>query len=153
MLSFCFVKTKTISKNLWIIPPISSFTAQNFSSWKMFFSHFQYAATDWICFKLSKNSILCMIPSEPSQVKITMLTVLLRNLVGLNRQMWIQTLQQKAEHMQRVAARGLICYNLITQRSVYKCPYCNGEGLVFILYWICFCDFNPHLAAFVIVDQ
>ena len=53
--------------------------------------------------------------------------------------------------MQRVAAMGLICYNLITQRSVCKCPYCNEEGLVFILYWICFCDFNPHLATFVIV--
>ena len=55
--------------------------------------------------------------------------------------------------MQRVAAMGLICYNLITQRSVYKCPYCNEEGLVFILYWVCFCDFNPHLAAFVIVGR
>lgn len=97
MLSFCFVKTRTISKNLWIIPPISLFTAQNFSFWKMFFSHFQYAATDWICFKLCKNSILCMIPSEHSQVETTVLIVLLRNLVGFNRQMRIQTLQQKAE--------------------------------------------------------
>ena len=57
---------------------------------------------------------------------------------------------RKQNHMQRMAALGLICCNLITQRSVYKCPYCNREGLVFNLYWICFCDFNPHLAAFVI---
>ena len=38
-----------------------------------------------------------MIPSEPSQVQTTVLTVLLRNLVGFNRHMWIQTSQQKAE--------------------------------------------------------
>ena len=38
-----------------------------------------------------------MIPSEHSQVETTVLIVLLRNLVGFNRQMRIQTLQQKAE--------------------------------------------------------
>ena len=40
-----------------------------------------------------------MISSEPSQVQTTVLTVLLslENLVGFNRHMWIQTLQQKAE--------------------------------------------------------
>ena len=28
---------------------------------------------------------------------------------------------------------------------------CNQEGLILNLHWICFCDFNPYLAAFVIL--
>ena len=29
---------------------------------------------------------------------------------------------------------------------------CNQEGIILNLYWTCFCDFNPYLAAFVIIS-